>query len=269
MDINIQTINDINEELQAEARAKIPGLSNSSVAEWKLWTYIMSVAVRLIQIITKNFVEEVNNKLLYQRQGTLKWYAEMAKKFQYGHNLIIKDDGTVGYKIDDPASRIVAVVSVVESFQDNSLKIKVARLVNNTLAEFTNEQRIAFSNYIENIKFAGTKIDIISTNPDLIFYNIDIYYNLAYDPELLRSNIINALNEFRNNIDFNGIIYKQKLVDSLLHIEGVVTIDLKSLRYKNTNQHEYQDINIKYETYAGYFNYDDESIINLKPITEL
>jgi hypothetical protein len=268
---NIQSIEDINSELQAQAEASIDGLSTSPVAEWKLWTYVMALAVRIMQVIQSKFVEEVENKLTFQRQGSRGWYAEMAKKFQYGYNLILKSDNTVGYEIDDPASRIVAVAAVIEETASGTVKMKVARFINGLLSEFTTEQRLAFSNYIESIKFAGTKIDITSTSADLIKYQITIYYDPAYNADLIKANVLQALNSYRESIGFDGYIYKQRLIDAIMGVSGVVTLDLVSLQSQKAGEPVFTDIGVKYELGAGYFNYTGEngenaSVLTLTPI---
>ena len=264
---NVQSIEDINAELQTQANASIEGLSSSPVAEWKLWTYIMAFAVRILQVIQSKFVEEVENKLTFQRQGSRGWYAEMAKKFQYGHNLVLKSDNTVGYDIDDPAARIVAVVAVIEETVSGTVKMKVARLINGLLSEFTTEQRLAFSNYIESIKFVGTRIDITSNAADLIKYQLSVFYDPAFNADTIRAGVISALDAYRESIGFDGFIYKQRLLDAVMGIDGVVTIDLVSLQSQKAGEPAFSDIGVKYEIGAGYFNYTDQAGENASTLT--
>jgi hypothetical protein len=268
---NVQSIDDINTELQAQANSSIDGLSTSPAAEWKIWTYIMSLAVRIMQVIQAKFVSEVDSKLTFQRQGTSGWYAEMARKFQYGYNLIVKSDNSVGYEVDDPEARIVAAVAVVEEPTSGTVKIKVARLVNGKLNEFTTEQRLAFQNYVESIKFVGTKTDIVSQTADLIKYSLNVYYDPSFNSDLLSTNIQAALSAFRDNIGFNGFIYRQKLIDAVMQVEGIVTVDLVSLQSQKAGEAVFSDVGVKYEIGAGYFNYtdlsgDNASVLSLTPI---
>jgi hypothetical protein len=268
---NVQSIDDINSELQVQANASIEGLSTSPVAEWKLWTYIMAFAVRILQVIQSKFVQEVDNKLTFQRQGSRGWYAEMAKKFQYGYNLVLKSDNTTGYDIDDPTSRIVAVVAVIEEPASGTVKMKVARVVNGLLSEFTTEQRLAFSNYIESIKFVGTKIDITSTSADLIKYHLNVYYDPTFNTDSIKASVLAALNIYKESIGFDGFIYRQRLIDVVMGVTGVVTTDLVSLQSQRSGEPGFTDIGVKYEIGAGYFNYtgeagENQSMLTLIPI---
>lgn len=262
-----ENVNDISQQLESEARAKFPQLSNSSVAEWKLWTGIMAIAIRAIQVVVDNFRAVVEQRLTYLRPGTLGWYVEISRSFQFGYSLQIKDDGSLGYTITDESARIVSAVAISES--EDAVVIKVAKTDGSNLIEFTPSERLAFQNYIESVKFVGTKTNIVSTAADMVRYQLVVYYDPAFDVSVLQTNIDQALISYKDNLGFDGVIFTQRLLQILLAVPGVVTLSLNSFTVAPSGG-GWSSIGLKYETQAGYFNYDyDNSSLVLTPVNEL
>jgi hypothetical protein len=134
---------------------------------------------------------------------------------------------------------------------------------------------LSFKNYINEIKTAGTKLNIISYDPDWIKYEMNVYYDLGYDPVTLKQSIINALNAYRNNLPFNGTVYKKRLTEAVLDVKGVITVNVIMLQSRAYNE-EYAEMGIKNEMAAGYFNFASEtgtapdiSVLTLTPIDQL
>ncbi len=262
-----EKIKDIQDELNQEAKAKHPGLSDSDVAEWKLWTFVMATAIRAIQVIVSTYKKIVDDKLAFLRPGTIGWYTDICKKFQYGYNLIIKDDGSLGYAVNDPKAQIIAAVAVLET-EDSEVIIKVAKKDNDELSELSSEEKLAFSNYITVVKFTGTKTVIISTTPDMIKYDIEIYYSPDHNPVNLEENINKAISAYQTSLGFNGTIYLQQFIKQILKVSGVVTVKVNDFEAKPAGG-VYQRVLVFYVTHAGYFNYDEQSSVLLTPENEM
>jgi hypothetical protein len=265
-----EELQDINSQLNSSALNKFPDLSTSTVAEWKIWTGIMSIAIRALQIIAKDYKKHIDQRLAFVRPGTIGWYAEIVKSFQYGHNLIIKTDGSLGYAVEDANAKIIKAVAVSESDDEgvSVVVIKAARKVNEELVELLPEQRLALQNYITAVKFVGTKTTIVSTNADVLKYTIDVYYNPAYSASQIEASIVESFSNYRDSLGFNGVIYKQPFLQKILEVQGVITVGNYTLEVIPAGGVS-EIIGIAYETQSGYFNFDDESAINLIPINNL
>ncbi len=109
----------------------------------------MAFCIHNIEVIYDLFRSEVDDRILQLKPHSARWYAEKAKQFRYGYNLVAESDyydstGLTQQQID--ASKIVAYAAVVE--QQRGIRIKVARLVNGELAALTAPQLTAFTAYM-------------------------------------------------------------------------------------------------------------------------
>jgi len=255
-------ISEIQNELNADAielmAEKGVTLSSSPLAEWKLWTYIMAAAIKLIEVIINAFTADIINKIANTRVGTIVWYVEEALKFEYGNHLILLSDGSLGYLVPNPALRIISNASMTENLATGDVYLKVCKQTDGVLEKLNDAELLAFKNYIYDIKTAGTKLSTISYDSDMIKYNLVVYYNLGYDPVTLKESVKTALENYRNNIDFTGIVYKNKLLQAILDVPGVVTVNatlLQSRAYSNS----YADMTAKTVLSSGYFNFASET----------
>jgi len=273
-------INEIQEELNTEAialmQAKGVTLSTSAVAEWKIWTYIMAVAVKLVKVIINAFTADIMVKITNTRVGSLPWYASESKKFEYGNHLILLSDGSLGYLIPNPELRIISNAAVTENTETGDVYIKVCKInESGVLVKLDDAELLAFKNYINDIKTAGTKISIISYDADYIKYNMVVYYNLGYDPVALKAEVLAALETYKVNLDFNGTVYKYKLLEAILEVPGVVTVNTTLMQSRAYNG-SYTDMGTKTELASGYFNFASESgtppdvsVLTMTPIDQL
>jgi hypothetical protein len=273
-------ISEIQSELNSEAvtlmQEKGVTLSSSAIAEWKIWTYIMAMAVKLIEIIINAFTADILLKIKNTRVGTMVWYSEEAKKFEYGNSLILLGDGSLGYLVSDTDLQIIANASVTENTETGDVYLKVCKEdESQTLVKLNDAELLAFKNYINDIKTAGIKLNVISYDADMIKYTLVVYYNLGYDPVTLKSAVLGALENYRNNLDFNGTVYRDRLIQAILDVPGVVTVSVSLLQSRAYNT-SYADMGVKTEMASGYFNFaaedgtaPDISVLTMTPIDQL
>lgn len=250
-----ENLEEINRQLDDELRARIPALTNASVAEWRIWTRIFSIIIRAMQVIVSNFEQWIDHRLTLMRPGTSGWYVDIARSFQLGDDLQILPDGSIGYPLIDPTKQIVAAVAISEIQTTGEVVLKVARMEQGVLTGFTQAQLLAFSNYIDSVKFAGTKITTISTSADMVRYALDIVYDPAFYVNNLGQNIETALADYRAALDFDGVIYVQKLIQALMLVPGVITVR-QYVFHAQPAGGAWQLMPAIYLTQAGYFNYD-------------
>lgn len=262
-----QTIAQIQQEIIDTIQADTvlaPQLSSpSKTAIWRLISYVAAVASWLNQNLFDKHIIEVDDKLAKGQKGNLYWLSEKAKAFQYGYELIPFTDS---YAVVDDDAKIIAQCSVTENL-DGRLVMKVAKLVNGNLAKLSDAEFIAFSAYIERIKFAGVIINKVSIDADLLQLNLRI----RFDPLVLTINddgkavlisdpatepAVDTIKSFIQSLSFNGEFIPVKLQDALQLTKGIdiPTINNCATKY-GTN--DWEQVVDKVVPAAGYLNIND------------
>lgn len=234
-----RTIGRIKQSIIDNATENIPGLSTSNAAEWKLWASIVATAIHAFELIMELFAKEIDALTTRITPGTIRWYAEMCKRFQNGDTLAFDTEtALLYYPKKDPAKQIIAVAAVSEK-QDTAgaVSIKVAKKdAQGHIVELSPSELYNFKNYIDSIKFAGSRTEVNSTKADLIYYDLTVYHDTTKSSEEISGDITKALEQFKVSIDFDGVLYRQKLLDAVMDVAGVTTCALNALE-----QHTYKD----------------------------
>ena len=134
--------------------------STSKVAVWRLWAWLISVAIWTHEMLWDALKAEIDAIVDAAIPGTAKWYREQVLAYQHGDEL-----ETIGNKIQYAgiieAAQIIKQCSVEE--YGGQLKIKVAKADNVPLATLESGGLAA---YLAEVKFAGTALLIISDAAD-------------------------------------------------------------------------------------------------------
>jgi hypothetical protein len=117
-------------------------------------------------------------------------------------------------------------------------------------------------NYLNWIKDAGVRIDLVNLSADAFRCELDIYYNAMLLADRVEQAVRDAINAYIENLPFNGEYSNMALVDALQQVEGVVIPELTASYSKPfTGDFDYSLINAKRISEAGYFRaYDVEDI---------
>ncbi|MEG1464808.1 MAG: hypothetical protein RSC11_07920, partial [Mucinivorans sp.] len=106
-------IKEIHEVMVVELLAGHPTLSTSAVAEWRLLTWVVAVAIHTFEVVLDMFRAQIDAVADKITPGTVRWYVEQCKRFQNGHELKFDPQtAQLYYEHDDPSARIVSVVAV-------------------------------------------------------------------------------------------------------------------------------------------------------------
>lgn len=261
-----RTIQEIQQAMQADLEAQRegrPALSSSAVAEWRLWVRVTAMGIHLFEVIHDQFRTEIDEAADKITPGTVRWYVEQCKRFQNGHELLFDENtAQLYYAVDDPAARIIDVVAVTEGKE--RLSIKVAKLDDQgKIVPLTADELHNFTGYVDSIKFAGIETVTVSTNADQVRYNVEVFYDPAVPVTTVRERVTEALDVFRNEQDFNSMLYRQKFVAAIMAVAGVVTADLKSMERKGTSMESFEAVGVAEELEAGYFDYTDDCTLTL------
>ena len=271
-----RSIQDIQQLIYAQ-KAQEPALSSlnstSKVAIWRLWVYIISVAIWSLEKLFDLHRTDIDKRLTELKPHTARWYRSKALAFQYGFSLSLDSDK---YDDDDKqwftkeqidASKIIKYSAVVESKNEGRLIVKIAGEQDDTLQPITDVQKQAFEAYLQEIKDAGVRLSVVNYQPDILHLQMKI----VYDPLVLDSNgqsithatkpVETAIKDYLKRLPFNGELVLARLIDALQQAEGVKIPHLVLAQSKNiTSSGEYgafETIEISKIPTAGYFTIDN------------
>ncbi len=249
--------------------------STSKVAVWRSFVFIISVGIWSLEKLFDEFKVFIDALIAKNKIHNFDWYIQTAKNFQFGFSL--QEDGTYDNTgVDEGlviASKIVKQVAVDQL--SSRLRFKLAKEDGNgQLIKMDETEISAFSQYMEKVKDAGTRLTIYSRDADLLKLEVDIYY----DPQVLNTigqrhdgtsdtPVQDQIQLFSRNLEFNGELILTKLTDFLQKIDGVLIPVIKKAEAKYA-LNDYTAIDERYIPDSGYFLFDqDNSVINFIDVT--
>lgn len=228
--------------------------SGSKVAIWRLWAYIVSVAIWTHEQLFEIFIAEAEAIAAAAPAGTARWYQKKVLEFQYGDSLVYTDNQYVYDPVDESA-RIVTRCAVQDR-GDGVVVIKVAKDDGGSPAPLDSTEKTALEGYLAKIKFAGTRIAVVSLAADEIDLDYDIYYDPIVPLATLQSDLQTALETFASELKFNGDFRITKLTDALQAVTGVIDPVFQSAT-ATPDGGSASAITVKYQPAAGHVTYAD------------
>lgn len=228
--------------------------TGSKVAIWRLWAYVVAVAIFTHEALFEAFAAEVEATAQQAIWGTDEWYYLNTLKFQFGYTLVW--DGTkYAYSTLDPSAQLVSYCAVEER-PDGLLVIKTAK--KNTLGApvpLTAPELTALEAYCEQTKFAGTRLSVVSFPADSVKLAYRIYYDPILPQSVVSTRVENAVSLFLSQLPFNGRFRLNSLTDVLQKIDGVVdpVFEYAEARYGAL---PYAPFDSEYNSNSGYMEVD-------------
>ena len=227
-----RSINEIYKEIVAEKDKRLElseYKSDSKVSVINGIAWFVSAAIYSFETIMDTFIVDINDIIKDRINGTPSYYVNAALKYQHGDKLKIKDDGLgFGYEKTDETKRIITQASYQESSNpqslDTKLILKVATGTNGKLSPLTEDQLTQVTAYINQIKFAGTYIEVVSRKGDIIIPRLTVFYDGSVMAKTMRSALDDALNKFIMETKFNSAIYVSSIVSCLMAVEHVTDV---------------------------------------------
>jgi len=285
-----RTVNEIYDEIitQKESVSSLTGLtpapdtaqtfledltSTSKVAIWRLICWIVAVAVWTHELLWDIFEAEIDAKILDAIPGSDRWYVEMIKEFQYGDTQTWDGESYV-YDPVDTTAQIIEQAAVQVS--NGILIVKIAKSDGASgLTQLSAAEEAAFESYLDDNKFAGTLTRIINDTPDLLQleYNVYVDNSIIYNDDTNPADplngslysdptsfpVVDAITDYIQTLDFNGIFRVVKLTDAIQSVTGVTNVVAVTVKAKYGG-YAYTDILVlsdqAYSSNAGYLDID-------------
>lgn len=244
------------DQVAADSTLSTQLTSTSSVAIWRLWTYVVAVCQWTLEVLFDQHKSDINAILSAQRPHTYQWYATMAKAFQYGYSLVA-DSNT--YAVIDPTAQVVTYAACV-AFDPKGIKLKVATGAPGSLAPLSSPQFTAFQAYMQLVKDAGVRIYFVNQPADSLLLNLNIYYDAtvldgtgARLDGTASTPVKDAINNYLANLPFNGLYTNFALLNAIVAVDGVVIPDLVSAQGNFYGSSlPYVNIDPQYNPQSGY-----------------
>lgn len=255
----------IKDQLLTRLGAVGVNLSESAVAEWKMWADTIADTIHAKEVIEDAFKADVDQALKEKQPASIYWYVQQALSFQYGDNLSVSDTGLLYYQTIDVSKQIVKQASVreVDNGGYRELLIKVAKEdIDGSFIPLSDIEKLAFENYFEVVKWAGTYVTVISQNADEINYSVSIKFDGIYAQSDVSERVLAALTAFKKQIRFDAIFYASSMLEAILQVPGVVAAKFTTLTgtpYVGSPT----AITLDYQLQSGYFNYANTSTLTL------
>jgi hypothetical protein len=255
-----------------QAQAEQPELnsltSTSSVSVWGLVKNMFALLSLTLQKSFDKFAVEIDALIVSQQIGTLPWYVEKLKAFQYGDTIFVEDNN-VTYSAIDESKKIIAQASATEVLvgDKSELLLKAVKAdTNGNLEPLSVNENDALQEYISKIKFAGVTINLVSAAADVIKLNMTVELNLlmvnANGSAIDNSDqypVKIAIENYFKNLPFDGVLYWNKLIDVLQEMPEVKdAIISESWSYASS---VYTPFTRLYKSYSGHLLLDENSVI--------
>ena len=205
--------------------------NDSKMSIINAFSWVTAAAIYSFETLLDVFTTDIAKTFTQRINGTSAYYANAMLKWQYGDDLIINDEGTAfHYATEDTTKRLITHVSYQEyyneEFKDNILILKVASGEGRSLSQLSDEELIAARAYLNQIKFAGVKCNVVSRRGDVLVPRLTVYYDGAITKEELYDNIDTALIDFIVNMKFDSLVYSQKIIDAIQKVEHVTDVHI-------------------------------------------
>ena len=227
-----RTIKDIYDEAVKERnkRLELAEFSNDSKLSvmngitWAFAAVIYSFET-LLDVFTLDISTAINSRMI----GTPLFYVNALLQYQKGDELTVREDGLAfGYNEIDETKRIISQVSYSESSNDvnldNKLILKVAQGEKGHLSPVSGDDLVLITSYLNKIKFAGTRIEVTSSEGDILIPRLSVYYDGAVRETEIYDLIEEKLNDYMMNIDFDSSTYVSKIIEAIKKAEHVTDV---------------------------------------------
>lgn len=229
----------------------------SSASVLNMLLYAVAMAIQSLEWLIDLFKDKVEDRIKAAYPGTVSWYWNRALEFQDGHDI----NGNGGYDTDDPGSRIIKYCAVTEEY--DGVKVKVSKdgydPLDNT--DPTDSELQRFADYMNRIKFAGTRLSVSSVPSDTLELGLRIWRKPLMT--LTEDEVKTSVQEYLDGIRYGGVFNKTKLIDHLQRMEAIDDVAIFSCKFEaadgtTTNLMD-GNLNLaqNYYSYAGHIVLDE------------
>lgn len=223
--------------------------STSVTAIWRLWGWVFAACINLFEQILDIFKSDIEARIVRAGVGSIPWLRDQILVFQVDDD-VQYSEGVIAYQTTDTTKQIITRCSVT---QDGNRVVKAKVAKSEPPEPLDSDEQTQLIYYLDQIRFAGTQINLISQDPDLLYVEAEIQYQgqFAGNIEPLVITALEAYCAGLSTIDnFNGQVEVNAVEDSLQAVSGVVRVKLIEVATRAYNQ-AFADRSIIYSLSGG------------------
>ncbi len=228
----------------------------SAVSIWRLLLYIVAVAINTVEKLFDTHKEEVEAMIKKLVPGRAEWYAHKTTEFLKDELLPEGEDEYDTTWLTDEEIAEKKVVKYAVAYEDRAmanLTIKIAGENNGDLAPLDDDTETQIRAYLEAVKYAGVKINLINRSADDFACELNVWYNPLLTATTVRDACIAAVETYLKNLPFNGEYSNMALVDAVQKVDGVQIADLVKASSNTSKTDEMREITSHIRPLSGYF----------------
>ncbi len=205
--------------------------NSSKMSVLDAFTWVVSACIwtfeNLLDVFEVDLAQDLSNRV----NGTPAYFANMLLKYQSGDELVVNSDGTkYSYATTDETKCVVTKVAYSEGteddFNDSLMIFKVATGEAGAYEQIDEDEMVQIRAYLGKLLFAGQHATVVSRMGDVLIPRVTVYYDGAVTEDEVYTNIEEALQNYIANLDFNGLVYAQKVIDSIQQAEHVTDVEI-------------------------------------------
>jgi hypothetical protein len=265
----MRTQQQISDEMD-RVQAQFPELANlTSKSDTSVFGLMRNMWIAL-QMTLDHYIDGVRAELVATaaavRVGSLVWYVEQVKAFQFGDPIAVVG-GRVGYDVIDASKRIVAQAAANES--DGRLTIKVAK-INPSAPSFmalADDELASLKNYISAVKYAGVAVDVVSLPPDQFRVTAIVKVNrqvLNLSGGMLasptRQAALEQITNYGASLPFDGTLTWTGLTQYVMAYEGITDFVIQSIETRPNGATDWTPFTREYVSRAGHMQFISASL---------
>lgn len=207
--------------------------NSSKMSIMDAFTWVVSSCIWVFENILDVFKVDLAKDIQNRINGTPSYFANALLKYQSGDELEMNDEGTAfSYPSINKDKRIITKVVYYEGsepgFHDKALNFKIATGSPGAYAKIEDKELTAIKAYLNKLLFAGQHASVHSRIGDILVPRLIVYYDGAVLEDEVYTNIETAIEEYIAGIDFNGMVYAQKVIDCIQKVEHVTDVQASS-----------------------------------------
>lgn len=225
--------------------------STSKVSQWRLWIWIFSFAVWLLEKVT------IENSKNTKEQNLVNLKAAILE-FHYGLDLQYINNSWQ-YDLTDVVEpdnlKVIKKTAIVQP-ENGGLIVKIS----GASGPITNEQFTSFKDYFFKKKVPGIPVQYVNTEGDLLRLTMTVYVD-TQTIELATGKLINsddvypvkdAIQAYLSKLEFNGNFVKKFFEKEILSVDGVYLVEIIELQWSYAS-YPYVDFGPFKNPESGYF----------------
>jgi hypothetical protein len=231
--------------------------STSATAIYALWKFVTASIIAFFDTLMDLFTADIQAIINSNQYGTDSWWYNKLLAYQYGDALVFLNN-IFQYATVDATKQIIVFSSVTSL--NGVVQLKAATNNSGVPAPLTTPQYNGLLAYCQQCQPSGVRFALLSTNPDLLKFYGNIYYDPSGDITVIQPAVEAAINSFinsKNDNNFDGTLYLNKLVDAIQAVPNLTgnQVDVLSISSQNSGG-QYADFTSSCQPESGYFIID-------------